>query len=84
MTGLYAMRNKAGMVPGRNLMRRDIVTMPEVFAEWICDWVVRKWHLGDTYPHRPMDRGFQRVVWHKGWGLASEIEYDNDYYYTRY
>ena len=31
-----------------------------------------------------MDRGFQRVVWHKGWGLASEIEYDNDYYYTRY
>ena len=86
MTGLYAMRNKAGMVPsGRNLMRRDIVTMPEVFvANGYATGLFGKWHLGDTYPHRPMDRGFQRVVWHKGWGLASEIEYDNDYYYTRY
>jgi len=86
MTGLYALRNKAGMVPaGRNLMRRDIVTMPEVFAaNGYATGLFGKWHLGDTYPHRPMDRGFQRVVWHKGWGLASEIEYDNDYYYTRY
>ncbi len=86
MTGLYAMRNKAGMVPaGRNLMRRDIVTMPEVFAaNGYATGLFGKWHLGDTYPHRPMDRGFQRVVWHKGWGLASEVEYDNDYYYTRY
>jgi len=86
MTGLYALRNKAGMVPaGRNLMRRDIVTMPEVFAaNDYATGLFGKWHLGDSYPHRPMDRGFQRVVWHKGWGLASEIEYDNDYYYTRY
>lgn len=86
MTGLYALRNKAGMVPaGRNLMRRDIVTMPEVFAaNGYATGLFGKWHLGDTYPHRPMDRGFQRVVWHKGWGLASEVEYDNDYYYTRY
>tara|TARA_Y100000588_G_scaffold103556_1_gene112856 strand:+ start:4835 stop:6694 length:1860 start_codon:yes stop_codon:yes gene_type:complete len=86
MTGLYALRNKAGMVPaGRNLMRKDIVTMPGVFAEnGYATGLFGKWHLGDAYPHRPMDRGFQRVVWHKGWGLASEIEYDNDYYYTRY
>ena len=86
MTGLYALRNKASMVPsGRNLMRRDIVTMPEVFAKnGYVTGHFGKWHLGDTYPHRPMDRGFQRVVWHKGWGLASEIEYDNDYYRTRY
>ncbi len=86
MTGLYALRNKAGMVPsGRNLMRRDIPTMPEVFAEnGYATGLFGKWHLGDTYPHRPLDRGFQRAVWHKGWGLASEVEYDNDYYYTRY
>ena len=86
MTGLYALRNKAGMVPaGRNLMRRDIPTMPEVFAaNGYETGLFGKWHLGDTYPHRPMDRGFKRAVWHKGWGLASEIEYDNDYYYTRY
>ena len=86
MTGLYALRNKAGMVPaGRNLMRRDVRTMPEIFAaNGYATGLFGKWHLGDTYPHRPMDRGFQRAVWHKGWGLASEIEYDNDLYYTRY
>ena len=86
MTGLYSLRNKAGMVPaGRNLMRRDVSTMPEAFAaNGYTTGLFGKWHLGDTYPHRPFDRGFQRAVWHKGWGLASEIEYDNDYYYTRY
>ena len=86
MTGLYSLRNKAGMVPaGRNLMRRDVSTMPEAFAAGgYATGLFGKWHLGDTYPHRPLDRGFQRAVWHKGWGLASEIEYDNDYYYTRY
>lgn len=86
MSGLYALRNKAGMVPaGRNLMRRDISTMPEVFRDnGYKTGLFGKWHLGDMYPHRPMDRGFERAVWHKGWGLASEIEYDNDYYYTRY
>lgn len=86
MSGEFALRNKAGMVPaGRNLMRRDIYTMPQVFADnGYATGLFGKWHLGDTYPHRPMDRGFQRVVWHKGWGLASEIEYDNSYYRTRY
>lgn len=86
MTGLYALRNKAGMVPaGRNLMRRDLATMPQVFGDsGYATGLFGKWHLGDTYPHRPMDRGFQRVVWHKGWGLASEVEFDNSYYRTRY
>ena len=86
MTGLYALRNKAAMVPaGRNLMRHDVTTMPEVFAaNGYATGLFGKWHLGDTYPHRPVDRGFQRAVWHKGWGLASEIEYDNDYFFTRY
>lgn len=86
MTGLYAMRNKAMMVPaGRNLLRLDVPTMPEVFAaNGYSTGLFGKWHLGDNYPYRPMDRGFQRVVWHKGWGFRSEIEYDNSYYTPRY
>jgi len=86
MTGIQSIRNKAMMVPaGRNLMRRDVVTMPEVFAEnGYATGLFGKWHLGDAYPHRPMDRGFQKVVWHKGWGFESTLEYDNDYYYPRY
>ena len=32
MTGLYALRNKASTVPSaRNWMRRDIVTLPDIF-----------------------------------------------------
>jgi arylsulfatase A-like enzyme len=86
MTGLYALRNKASTVPSaRNWMRRDIVTMPEIFlANGYATGIFGKWGLGDAYPNRPMDRGFTHSIWHKGWGLASEIEYDNDYYYTRY
>lgn len=86
MTGLDAMHNKAATVlTGRNLLRRDIVTMPEVFAQnGYATGIFGKWHLGDNYPDRPMDRGFQKCIWHKSWGLLSEIEFDNDYYETRY
>jgi arylsulfatase A-like enzyme len=86
MTGLDAMHNKAATVlTGRNLMRRGIPTMPEVFSKnGYTTGIFGKWHLGDNYPDRPMDRGFHKCVWHKGWGLLSEIEYDNDYYKTRY
>ncbi len=86
MTGLDAMHNKAATVlTARNLMRRDITTMPEVFKKnGYRTGIFGKWHLGDIYPDRPMDRGFEKCIWHKGWGLFSEIEYDNDYYKTRY
>ena len=86
LSGMDAMHNKACMVPaGRNLMRRDIQTMPEVFlSQGYQTGIFGKWHLGDSYPDRPMDRGFVKCIWHQGWGLPSEIEYDNDYYNTRY
>jgi len=61
MTGLDAMNNKASTVlTGRGLMRRDVVTMPEVFRQnGYRTGIFGKWHLGDTYPDRPMDRGFE-------------------------
>lgn len=86
LTGLDAMRNGAATVlTGRNILRRDMITMPEVFSKnGYATGIFGKWHLGNNYPDRPMDRGFQKCIWHKGWGLLSEIEYDNDYYETRY
>lgn len=86
LTGMDAMHNGAATVlTGRNILRRDIKTMPEIFAaNGYATGIFGKWHLGDNYPDRPMDRGFQKCVWHKGWGLLSEMEYDNDYYETRY
>jgi arylsulfatase A-like enzyme len=86
MTGMDAMHNKASTVLfGRGRIQRDLVTVPEVFKNnGYSTGIFGKWHLGDTYPDRPMDRGFQKALWFKGWGLLSEAEYDNDYYKTRY
>ncbi len=86
MSGMEPLRNKASTVlTARGLMRRDIVTMPEVFAgNGYRTGIFGKWHLGDAYPDRPMDRGFEKCVWIRGWGLLSEMEFDNDYYRTRY
>ncbi len=30
-----------------------------------------KWHLGDNYPFRPRDRGFDRSIRNKGYGVSS-------------
>lgn len=86
MTGLDALNNKASTVlTGRGLMRRDIAVMPEIFRDnGYRTGIFGKWHLGDSYPDRPMDRGFDKSIWTKGWGLLSETEFDNDYYKTRY
>ncbi|HRN47137.1 MAG TPA: arylsulfatase [Niabella sp.] len=86
LSGMDALHNQAATVgAGRNTMRRDIVTMPEIFRQnGYTTGIFGKWHLGDNYPDRPMDRGFDKCIWFKGWGLLSESEYDNDYYNTRY
>ncbi|GAB1474039.1 hypothetical protein MASR2M69_14800 [Bacteroidota bacterium] len=85
ITGMDALRNGAASVlTGRNLLRRDLKTLPQIFKEnEYSTGIFGKWHLGDNFPDRPMDRGFNKCIWHKGWGLLSEAEFDNDYYETR-
>jgi arylsulfatase A-like enzyme len=41
-------------------------------------------HLGDTYPHRPIDRGFQEAVHIHGWGFSSAPEFANTLMNGRY
>jgi arylsulfatase A-like enzyme len=44
-----------------------------------------KWHLGDNAPHRPQDRGFQDVVWHRCGGIGQASDYwGNDYFDDTY
>jgi arylsulfatase A-like enzyme len=79
LTGLAALRNGATSVTaGRTFLRPGLPTMPQLFATaGYRTGLFGKWHLGDMYPHRPIDRGFQESVYHLGWGqLLSTPEFD--------
>lgn len=86
MSGLDALRNKATSVTaGRGMLRRDVPTMADVFVQnGYRTGIFGKWHLGDNYPYRPMERGFQTAKYHLGWGFSATPEFDNDYFNGRY
>lgn len=73
MTGLDAMRNGCTAVcQGRSMMRADLPTMANFFADsGYATGHFGKWHLGDSYPHRPQDRGFRETLHHRAWGITS-------------
>ncbi len=79
LTGQDALRNAAASVTaGRAFLRTGIPTLPErLAAAGYRTGIFGKWHLGDSYPHRPMDKGFQTAVWMKGWGFTSAPEFAN-------
>jgi arylsulfatase A-like enzyme len=87
MTGRYPARTGAYRTSsGRTMMHLDERTMADHFGDaGYVTGMVGKWHLGDNAPHRPQDRGFQDVVWHRcgGVGQASDYwgnDYDDDVY----
>lgn len=87
MTGRYPARNGAFRTSsGRTLMHTDEITLPEVFAEnGYVTGLVGKWHLGDNAPHRPQDRGFQEVLWHKAGGVGQGPDFwRNNYFKASY
>jgi arylsulfatase len=63
LTGMDALRNRATSVTaGRAVVRRGIPLMPEIFASsGYSTGLFGKWHVGDNYPYRPIDRGFQEA-----------------------
>jgi arylsulfatase A-like enzyme len=73
LTGVDAMKNGATAVcQGRSMIRREIPTLADYFAGAGYRTILSgKWHLGDSYPHRPQDRGFQEVLSFRAWGLPS-------------
>ena len=87
MTGRYC--NRTGVwhtIMGRSLLRRDEVTMADVFAAGgYRTGIFGKWHLGDNYPFRPQDRGFQEVLVHGGGGVGQTPDtWGNDYFDDTY
>jgi len=87
LTGQNPVRLGAwGTTWGRSLPRRDAVSLADVFAAaGYQTGCFGKWHLGDNYPFRPQDRGFQEVLIHGGGDVGQTPDYwDNDYFDDTY
>ena len=72
MTGRYNYRT--GVVDtylGRAMMAPDELTIAEILRDsGYRTGIFGKWHLGDNYPQRTVDQGFQASVVHKGGGIG--------------
>ncbi|MEM7144723.1 MAG: arylsulfatase [Verrucomicrobiota bacterium] len=87
MTGRDAVRAGATNVSsGRTLLRAGLPTMADVFrASGYRTGIFGKWHLGDNYPFRPQDRGFEETLWFPSSHINSTPdEWNNDYFDDTY
>jgi arylsulfatase A-like enzyme len=76
LTGRYHLRT--GVVDtflGRAMMHADEETLAEVLAAaGYRTGIFGKWHLGDNYPLRPQDQGFQECLVLRGGGLTQPAD----------
>jgi arylsulfatase A-like enzyme len=87
LTGLYSARTGVWhTIGGRSLLREGKVTIADVFqANGYRTGIFGKWHLGDNYPFRPQDRGFQEVLVHFSGSVGNRWDHwGNDYYDDTY
>ena len=83
MTGRYA--NRVGVwhtIGGVSILRKGEVTMAQIFKDNGYETAIfGKWHLGDAYPARPQDRGFNHSLVNGGGGVGQTPDYwNNDYF----
>jgi arylsulfatase/arylsulfatase A len=85
MTGRYNQRTRCiDTWLGRSSMDPDEYTLAEALNEaGYATGIFGKWHLGDVYPMRPQEQGFEKVLMHRGGGLAQPSEpLENNQRYT--
>jgi arylsulfatase/arylsulfatase A len=72
MTGRYNYRTRCvDTYGGRAMMDTDEITIAEILRDaGYRTGIYGKWHLGDNYPLRPMDQGFQDCLVHRGGGIG--------------
>jgi len=75
-----------GTTWGRSLPDADATMMADVFQNaGYKTGCFGKWHLGDNYPFRPQDRGFQEVLIHGGGGVGQAPDFwGNNYFDDTY
>jgi len=87
MTGKYAEQTGAWRTSlGRTLMRGDNFTIAEAFqTHGYATGQFGKWHLGDNWPMRPQDQGFDEVVGLRCGAVGQIADYwGNDYFDDTY
>ena len=83
MTGRYSARTGVWhTVMGRSILRRDEVTLANLFAAMgYRTGLFGKWHLGDNFPNRPQDRGFHETLTFGGGGIGNTPDvWGNNYF----
>ncbi|WP_446050487.1 arylsulfatase [Zobellia laminariae] len=83
MTGRNGNRNNAWhTIAGCSILLEDEKTIAQVFEEGGYKTAMfGKWHLGDNYPFRPFDRGFQETLYNGGGGVQQTPDYWNNTYF---
>src|SRR5262249_20545255 len=83
LTGRYNFRT--GVVDaylGRSMMRPDEATLAQVLGNsGYRTGIFGKWHLGDCYPLRAIDRGFQQALVCKGGGIGQPSDPPGNKYF---
>ena len=87
MSGKRPLRNGAWNVCwARSMLNKADLTMADLFRQnGYRTGLFGKWHLGDNYPYRPQDRGFETVIAHKGGGVGTTADFwGNNYFDDTY
>ena len=73
-------------VNGRSMLRENEVTLAQMLKDaGYATGLFGKWHLGDNFPYRPEDRGFDEVYRHGGGGVGQTPDlWDNAYFDGNY
>ncbi len=83
MSGHWTNRTGAWhTIMGRSMLREDEGTLGQFFKDaGYRTGMFGKWHLGDNFPYRPEDRGFEEVYRHGGGGVGQTPDvWDNAYF----
>ena len=83
LTGIDALRNGAMNVAAAvRSCARALPTLADLFlAAGYRTGQFGKWHLGDNYPYRPQDRGFQQSMWFPSSHIPSAPDYWRNSYF---